>query len=73
MDYVQKFFRKIRRNKCVFQNAKSKVCGHYAVYVLYHMAHGMPFDEVLARLHRSRNADNMVKGFINKISKGSRS
>jgi hypothetical protein len=66
--YLYQNFEKVIRNRNSFQSIKSAVCGHYTIFVVYHLCLGLQFNQVLKLLTCLPNPDTTVYEYVNHIS-----
>jgi hypothetical protein len=67
LHYLQDKYQKITFNNTRLQSLLSNVCGHYCIYVIYHMSIGLDFITLLKCLYNLNNPDFYVKAFVNKF------
>lgn len=62
-DYLRQYSRVVR-NRCRFQPTESMACGAFAIYMLFHLCKGEPFDRVLSRLCAAPDPNALVLRFV---------
>ena len=64
-EYLDRKFDRVIRNRKPFQSIISSVCGHYTVFVVYHLCIGFHFNQVLKLLDCLPNPDFTVFEYTN--------
>lgn len=58
-----------RQNKHRLQDYSSDVCGHYSIFFTRKRLSGVPFQNIVRFLQKSKNPDKTVKAYVTRLKK----